>query len=327
MIFGTQQPTRSSKTRQAYEARYESLRRRFAKDLATSPTDLDPNEVVAQLVILKPELTMATWRQYKAAALHYIETHEPGYEYAAEQLRQENSAGLKPTSSRTSGKKLKQVPDKFFSSFKRQLKKRAERGHKHSLALAYVLRGTLLTGLRPNEWCYSEIGTHLGTDRKILKIRNSKHSNGRANGEYRELFIDELETDEIEIIEAALRYCQAANEDDAIRIQIALRNEYSETAKLCRHTLESDKSVTIYSFRHQFIANAKQTFSDPVLISAMVGHNSTKTAFEHYGRRLNGRNRIKVTPTPESVANVQKITLELYRDYVAQRKSASITLN
>lgn len=320
-MFHQKAPTRTDATKSNYEARYLTLKRRFCSEAGED--DLDPNEVVAKLILLKPTLAMASWRQYKASVLYYIDAHAPQYEHAAELLRQESSSGLKATSLNTSGRKLKQVPVKSWRTIQGALRHRIENGYRHSQGLLQVLKATLNTGLRPNEWAFSETGVHQATGRDILRIRNSKHSNGRANGAYREIFIDELTTEERDDIEAALAYCTADNDEDAKRIQLALRDEFRETIKSGRASAPPWKlyhfNVTLYSFRHQFIADAKATFEDPVLISATVGHNSTATAFEHYGKRKNGRSQVRVYPTPESVEAVQKIKLETYRDFVSTR--------
>ena len=320
-MFNQKTPTRTDATKKSYEARYNTLKRRFCREAQVG--DLDPNEVVAKLILVKTTLTMASWRQYKAAVLYYIDEHTPQYEHAAERLRQEVSTGLMQSSRNTSGRKLKEVPVKAWRTIQSTLRHRIENGYRHSKGLVHVLKGTLLAGLRPNEWSFSEVGTHEATGRAILRIRNSKHTNGRANGAYREIFIDELTPEERQDIDAALAYCAADNEDDARRIRLALRDEFKETMKSGRASAPPWKQdhfgVTLYSFRHQFIADAKTTFDDPVLISATVGHNSTATAFEHYGKRKNGRGQVRVYPTPESVEAVQKIKLETYRDYVAQR--------
>lgn len=321
-------PTRTEGTKRAYEARYDSLRKRFTRESAVA--DLDPNEMVANLILLKPSLTMASWRQYKAAVLFCIDEHYPQYEHAADRLRMESSSGLKVSSEKTSGRKLKQVPDRAWDTIQTVLAQRAQEGYRHANGLLRVLRATLVTGLRPNEWSFSEIDRHKGTGRAILRVRNSKHTNGRANGAYRELFIDELTSEERSDVEAALAYCAVENDEEGKRIHKALLNEFTEVSKWGRVNLarpRGSRSVTLYSFRHQFIADAKQTFGMPIIISALVGHNSTKTAFEHYGRRANGRGKVRVYPTPESVEAVQKVTLETYQEYVVARRQNGLTRN
>jgi len=328
-MFNPKKPSIREDTKASYTKRYRQLQAKFTREVGAKEL-LDPDEVVANLIVQKPRNAMRTWRHYKAAAIYYIETFHPEYETAIEQLRAESSRGLKARGVTTSGAKRKTVPRASWEGIIKVLEHRGLRGHRHSKALLAVLKATLLTGLRPNEWCHSEEGVHDETGRDVLRVRNSKHSNGRANGEYREMFIDELNAVERETVQSALAYCAVHAEDEELQIRTALKNELTYAIRWgidhkFLHEREDFIGITLYSFRHQFIADAKLTFTDPVLISSLVGHNSTKTAFEHYGRRRNGRNAIKVTPTPESVEAVQKVGLETYREFVASRRPGAFS--
>jgi integrase len=322
-LFQKETPTISDATKARYEARYQNLRRRLADEYGK--TDVTPDEVVAHLILKRDSLgSMATWRTYKAFALYVLKANFPENHQAYETLKGVGSAGLATTSARTSGQKKKSVPKSEWDQLQATLRLRADRGHQHAQGLLDTLSATLLTGLRPNEWCFSHLATHESTGRLVMHVRNSKHSNGRANGEARELFIDELTPTELATVKAAIQYCTANDETAAEKIQLALKNEL-DTARdvTLASTKKAGSSITFYSFRHQFIADAKLTFEDPVTISALAGHSSTKTAFEHYGKRRDGRSRIRVYPTPESVEAVQKITLETYKQFVAQRSEQS----
>ena len=50
-MFNQKAPTRTDATESNYEARYLSLKRRFSSEAGVD--DLDPNEVVAKLILLK----------------------------------------------------------------------------------------------------------------------------------------------------------------------------------------------------------------------------------------------------------------------------------
>lgn len=317
-MFNQTAPTRSEGTKRDYVDRYGWLKQRFCRE--ANVDDLDPNEVVANLILAKPNYSMRGWRQVKSATLYYIEAFAPQYEHAAERLRQESSSGLR----KSMGKKRKEVPTKTWRAIQAELESRQANGYRNAGQLLHVLRATMVTGLRPNEWAFSEITTHEDTGRDVLRVRNSKHTNGRANGEFREMFIDELLPEERSEVETALRLCATNDDADSKRMIHALRDEFAEvrkTPRLVRADPDLVKSsVTLYSFRHQFIANAKMTYEEPEIVSALCGHVSTKTAFEHYGARRNARNRIRVSPTPESVAAVANVKLETYRDFVAAKK-------
>jgi len=311
-------PTRSDRTKVSYEARFKQLRARFSRDAGMG--ELTPDEVVAHLILLRPELSPRTWRNYKAATLYYLETYHPQHTTAIAELTKYTSVGLTDRASRTSGRKIKQVPEAAWAAIKFSLLQRERRGHKYSRGLLTICEATLLTGLRPVEWSFSEISTHAEDGRRILHVRNAKHSNGRANGPTREMYIDGLTDVEIGLLREAIALSECADEAQAEKLQLALKHEL-EAARgvdLSPHN-RRQSSVTLYSFRHQFIANAKQTFDDPVITAAVVGHYSTKTANEHYGKRRHGQTKVRVFPTESSVSAVHSRHLETYRDYIAQR--------
>lgn len=315
-LFNKQIPTRTEKTENAYVKTYEWLRRRFMKE--NQQTTITPDELVAHLLTLRPTLSMKSFNAYKSAVLYYLKTHESNFEKAIEILTESNSIGLNKRSTQTSGRKLKQVPDEILKSLREKNNDRIKLKYRHSEGLRCFMEATLLTGLRPNEWAGSTIRKHQGTGRPVLHVQNSKNTNGRANGDERELFIDELQSDELIHIENTIKYFSAASSTESALL--ALKHEMETTRMLALgNSLKWRVSVTLYSFRHQFMADAKTTFKDPVIISAIAGHFSTKTAFEHYGAMRHGRRTVKVLPTPESVAAVQKRTLEIYSDFVNHR--------
>jgi integrase len=311
-LFNVNEITRSQATEISYVVRYQQLRTRFIKE--TGNTDMTPEEVVGHLLSKKEDLTMSYWRLLKNAVLYTMNTRFSHYNAAIEALQAESSAGLAKTSSRTSGRKMKHVPKGAWGKLQIVLQGRAKSGHKHSQGVLDVLCATLLTGLRPNEWCFSEIAIHGETGRELLRVRNSKHSNGRANGEFREIFIDNLTQDERSLIARSLSYCSRTNNSDAAKIQLALKNEFENARDRTLPSLKrAASSITLYSFRHQFIANAKTTFESPAIIAALCGHSSTKTASMHYGKRRHGNAKIKVTPTVESIAQVHRVAVEAYK--------------
>lgn len=314
----TAAPTRSANTKEAYEKRYEQLRARF--EVETGKRDLAPDEVVAHLILLRPELARRSWRVYKNAVMHYLETYYPENGTAISTLKAVTSAGLSDGSANTSGRKIKHVPVAAWAAIRYALQQRIKRQHRYAHALLMVCESTLLTGLRPIEWAFSELGTSDEDGRPVLRVRNAKHSNGRANGSYREMYVDRLTAEEIEHIRVALEYCRCDTNDEAEKLQRALRHELEAARGVdLSPRRKRQSSVTLYSFRHQFVADAKRTFTDPTLTAAVCGHSSTKTAHEHYGRRKHGRDGVRVYPTAASIAEVQSRYLETYRDYVAKR--------
>ena len=320
--YSSTKPTRSLRTKARYSHLYKLMRDQFMRE--SGRYDLTAEEVVAIAIQKKHESCMSSWRSTKAVLMFALETKFPQFTAALEALEAESSAGLEKFSSKTSGQKKKFVPAAQWAALQSTLRQRISREHKHAQGLLYVLTATLLTGLRPNEWCHSHRSIHAATGRPVLRVRNSKVSNGRANGDFREMFIDGLDAVELEAVDGALAYCSCDNDDDAQRIETAMKNELENARdRTLSNRQQTQSSITLYSFRHQFVANAKQTFQKPELIAALAGHSSTKTAFEHYGKRRNGTGVVKVVPTPESLEAVLKVTLEIYKDFVLSRSRTS----
>ncbi|WP_199030739.1 site-specific integrase [Ralstonia sp. ASV6] len=317
-------PTKSEDTKREYVKCYERLRRRFGNELGKK--DLAPDEVVAHLILQRTSFAKRTWRHYKASVIYWLETFSPQSETAIEVLRSHGSAGLRDGGANTSARKRKDVPDSIWNEIKYAIRERIKRGHKHAAKLLSVCEATLAAGLRPNEWAFSELTRHDDNHRLVLRVRNSKHTNGRANGEYREMYVDELTEDELRAVREALDACAVDAHDEtdvheqAAKLQLALKHELEAARALAVAGQRRPRSsITLYSFRHQFSANAKRTFENPVLTAALLGHSSTHTGFQHYGKRRNASSRVRVYPTEASVAAVQNRYLETYRDHVAQR--------
>lgn len=64
------------------------------------------------------------------------------------------------------------------------------------------------------------------------------------------------------------------------------------------------KSPTIYSTRHQAVANAKEAGLSSVAIAAMFGHSSVITAARHYGKAVSGTGSSKVRPSEQNMDSV-----------------------
>ena len=64
------------------------------------------------------------------------------------------------------------------------------------------------------------------------------------------------------------------------------------------------KTPTIYSTRHQAVANAKDAGLSAVAIAAMFGHSSVITANRHYGKAVSGSGGIKVRPSDRNIDSV-----------------------
>lgn len=308
------QTDRSAKTEARYEKNYRMLVNQVRS--GCEPESLPGNELIAYLIQSREKYSMSTWRQYKASVVWYIKNRLGGYDEELEHLQTISSKGLAKKSRQTSGKKKKRVPESAWRLLQLKLIERQQSGYASALALWTVLAATLQTGLRPVEWSNAAITTHQDSQRPVLRVKNAKHSNGRANGEYREIFLDGLDPKQIVIIKAAIGVFQGEGKDSAEVIQKRLADEMTNViSAMTRDSRQNGAEVSgiaMYSFRHQFLANAKQTFENPQIIAALAGHNSTDTAFQHYGKRRFGDQMVKVTPTPETIAAVQNVRSQLH---------------
>lgn len=321
-------PTRSPETEAEYERTFQRLRLKFEKGLGV--TEITPNELAAALLKCHElgQYAQRTWRVYKAAVLYCLRKYHPECQMAIEQLENASSAGLPKTSRKKSGLKSKKVLSEVLAALVQTLNRRIGT-YKGAQDTLNVVQATLLTGLRPNEWANAAIGCHLLTGRPVLQVRNSKHSNGRANGKHRSMFIDQLTQterkricDAIKAFEHAITSAQIKKKIKALQYEIAqARAAAASQPDISRATKEVLSHVTIYSFRHQFVADAKRaltgTPNHAVVLAALLGHNSVETAPMHYGRRRHGGVQgLKVLPTPESVAAVQQVSVRTYEAYL-----------
>ena len=69
-------------------------------------------------------------------------------------------------------------------------------------------------------------------------------------------------------------------------------------------TTESEKRVTLYSTRHQCIANAKASKVNIYEIAAFFGHSSKETSSRHYGKAWSGWSSFRFKPSLESIMAV-----------------------
>jgi hypothetical protein len=316
-LFNPTRSTASKATKEMYVRRYQQLHARLVKE--SGQADLTAEEVVGKLLLKKETLSMSYWRLLKNAVLYVMNSRFPQYTAAIEALENESSDGLAKAPSGTGGRKTKPVPTSSWNRLQQVLRTRAKDGHKHAQGLLDVLSATLVTGLRPNEWCFSDIARHAATGRVVLRVRNARYSNDHADGPSREFFIDDLNASEQQQIKSALAYCAVTRDAGAATVELALKNELDNARdRTLPGATRALPPITLNAFRQQFIADAKTTFESPVMLAALCGDYGTKTAFA-YGKRRLGSPKVRVTPTAESIQAIHAITIALYQAFLANR--------
>lgn len=166
-----------------------------------------------------------------------------------------------------------------------------------------------------------------------LKVKNAKSSHDRSCGEYRYIaiganieelkplkkFIDHLPKGltEDEFDRKVLRRWQRclsyimSNDEDCVKF---LDRRYKKQLRQYKstQTLHNKKKTrppvrqvpTLYSTRHQAIADAKSAGLDVISIAALFGHISIATAHRHYADRRKGRGSYSILPHVSNVATV-----------------------
>lgn len=334
----TMTPSRSQSTVDAYRRRVEQLRRQAARSLGyPDPRDVPPVELVEYLIGRKEAsriwqeaaqdwsagkqarqqprqaLARATWRQYKGALLFALEqdraaategvvVEELGV--AIRRLRPESQSGCLKRTARTSGTKLKAWPAADFEAITSYLSSQVGR-QRHANALLTWLRADRLVGLRPSEW--TRAGLIEVDGRPALRVANAKHTNGRANGTHRTLLLDRLTPAEIECIDDLLYMLVEMDKEPGYDFLQHIHQLRTYLRVVTRHCLGArSRYPTLYSGRHQFVADAKAGQRSHCEIAALVGHGSDATAATHYGRAAKGdAKNIKVSALPSEVATVQ----------------------
>ncbi len=259
----------------------------------------------------------ATFRQYKAALLADFEAkladQSPNLTRADDEqlihainvLHQVNQAAFAKHGSATSASKAKTFRDKDLEAILTYLDSRVGLDQ-WAVPLQYWLRAGRLTGLRPGEWQHAAM-SHID-GRPTLTVRNAKHSNGRGNGPERTLQLDRMIPVELNDIREMLEMV------DDITGEMPFADLQHRVAKylhsVTRQVLKPGRGrvatwPTLYSLRHQLLADAKRTLTQPE-VAAIAGHASDATAGQHYGRRRSGVRAPAVTPSPGDVATVRR---------------------
>jgi hypothetical protein len=303
--------TRRPSTIRAYLKRAEDLKNQVRKQHQMGEHDLvDPRLLVGWLSQRRQEYSSSTWRQYKSACLCSMENElelldsrvdpTPLIE-SIETLKTIDGNGDSAQTGKTSSRKLKKFPVSDFDVLDTYLKSKPH--HLHD-ALRDWLQAGLWTGLRPVEWRDATFINVHGVP--ALLVQNAKHSNGRAHGKTRTVVMHRMSTAEIDIVKrhlARVHQWEAAGAYQRMyqgcinKMYLAVRKVWP---KRTRH-------LTLYSTRHQFVADAKASNLSLLEIAALMGHAVDETATAHYGKRAAGQQILKVQAVAEEVARIKQI--------------------
>jgi hypothetical protein len=160
-----------------------------------------------------------------------------------------------------------------------------------------------------------------------MKVKNAKHSELRANGEYRTIVLENITKSEMTaliIFSDLVKKFMATRQNHSVQ---ELEEEFYEPVRRSLHNVlrklhpQLTNYPTLYSTRHQAVANAKASGISAIEIAALFGHSSVKTAREHYGSKKDAWGKCKWKPSEESILGVRnKIQLSKIDTLTAQQE-------
>lgn len=153
-------------------------------------------------------------------------------------------------------------------------------------ALVIWLKAAIATGLRPNEWQTAILTEDNG--RIILRSENFKRNEQRSYADFRDIDLTDTPDEIVSFVKQQVSIVQGMIKNNM------METYYNGCASLlywCNKTLWKKRkaNITLYTGRHQFSANAKadKNVSD-VERAALMGHKTTKTSTERYGKARSG---------------------------------------
>lgn len=308
-------------------------------------TTITPRRMAAHLRTLfaQGEIAQATARIMKAAVLFWVAENAQSlianggeglaeYESAYTEVRALATNTLPKRTTKTSSPKLKALPKDALEALS-EYGARTPRAVNIGPLLAF-LNANLLVGLRPEEWFDANLFTYLrrtGHSQSPclgMRIRNSKTTHGRGNGTHREILLHGINAHDLASMMHFLTIVEAHRaENPSLSKSDLAKTFYSPLGQTMRNALnrvgyrKAATTPTLYSSRHQAVANAKFSGLTDREIAAMFGHSSTSTAKSHYGKKLSGWMKTQFRPSPESISKVPDRTPQ---DNVAQPKESTL---
>lgn len=319
-------PTRTPSTVQMYATCGRQLKDRYRREHMLSLRD-EPNPVsfANWLLGIRATVKPTTWRVYRQAAISTIQamdSHEVEQALAMIEAAIDLDFGearmthvrrdAEGEGERTAAHKAKSITYEQFTIVVRDLPRASHSSYVRPLA-AWIVAG-MATGLRPSEW---EAATFSYVDdprarrgrRVYLHVANAKATNGRANGERRTLDLTNLSDEGLEAVERFVEYAADWAHDGAfMKNKNACSRILREVSPILFRS-PNGKLLTLYTLRHQFVANMKTVYPAEEL-AALLGHSATDTQGVWYGKKRSGwaPEHIRDVPAPveSEVALVRK---------------------
>ena len=320
-------PGQTDETKAAYHRRAKQIIARLDRKLQASEQRCwTPDDLLGYLAGLMPLLRHRSWRQYKAALVAFARAQvviNASWQQVLDRLvalcwSSADNPAAKRLPLRTSARKAK-------SPTSDQLEKLRIRLELDSELAAIFLKATLLAGLRPIEWAGASID--IIDDRWRLRVQNAKATNARSHGEFRTLWFDRLDFQQVMAVKQTISSFKVANARNAVA---NLEEKVERTFRSANNALwpRRKKSITPYSARHVFAARVKLAYKSEE-VAALMGHADDRTAFHHYGRqsrkKSGGVGPPLPKPDPEEVKRVRLMRAAALEKLANSKKKSSAT--
>ncbi len=292
---------------------FERYRRETGTQLAAE--DSNPLEFVNWAISLKHGLSSGTWRMYRQSLYHFLDG-VPSYDApkavalldadAIDRSRPEAPPPPKDEEAdrRTSALKEKRLPVQDFDMLTTYL----GRFKRSRLAPVLVdwLRAGILTGLRPTEWKATDLEVRPDPAaaygrRAYLYVLSAKSTNGRSTGIVRTLDLSAFPDVDLAVVRRQVERARSWLEDGRYAEMQAQVSGlmYGAVEKIWPRRRYH---YTLYSTRHQAIANWKASSLSLPEIAAIVGHGVTATSAETYGKKRSSWPPSRIPAPPRPVA-------------------------
>ena len=307
--------TTAPETMEQYAKRASQIYHRYLRangyPAETNIESLDMIAFIGWFMTLKATLKPGSWRMYRQSIYRFLRSMPEGQDDVNEAMSilehdtairsADALSGKKPKNenftcvdgkerNRSSSKKEKRFPEKDMDRIIHYLRHGSRSSR--AIQLETWLKAGIITGLRPSEWQATQISiipdeTTIHGRRAWLFVINAKATNGRGSGVVRTLDLSRLPNDLLQIV------ARQSENGRKWYIDGTFEKEQKETANLLSQIVhrmwpKRKYHYSLYSCRHQAVANWKSFGMSKMEIACLSGHRSIETATERYGRRTAG---------------------------------------
>ena len=343
----------SDRTKQEYSTRLKEI----AKNLRHTGDTVTPDMLVDHVrnLVVSGQIASSTYRSYKSAITFWIGQqtrsviagggNPSNYARAYDSLQSFKYSQTAPASRLASSKKLKFFDSECLDALIKYSKEKGTRAPSAAKAAAFA-KANLLVGLRPSEWFSARLASRLSTNSKGLFIRdsqgrlkfdnmlivdNAKATRCRRNGHQRELVLHGISANEMTAIVFFLRMARSENEryptdmDAKTRSNLFYRpmNNVIQRALLSIGIAKND-IPSIYSTRHQAVADFKASGVDKREIAAFFGHSSDYTHAGHFAPKKHGGRNVLFRPSPECMSRMDIKNVTKQHETIPHRMATEV---